>query len=169
MPRIITDCLHLSVAAALLLVLIPTSHAQFLDEQLQKESVATLIEDAKTLGDAKRGAIVFYQPHTTCTKCHTAGDGQRPLGPDLLLLNKAKATPQHLVESLLQPSKKIKEGFETVTVIDTAGRSFTGLQVKDTPQAITIRDAQENGRLVTIKKQTSTKSPSQRPRSCPRD
>jgi putative heme-binding domain-containing protein len=152
MPRIITDCLHLSVAVALLLVLIPTSHAQFLDEQLQKESVATLIEDAKTLGDAKRGAIVFYQPHTTCTKCHTAGDGQRPLGPDLLLLNKAKATPQHLVESLLQPSKKIKEGFETVTVIDTAGRSFTGLQVKDTPQAITIRDAQENGRLVTIKK-----------------
>ncbi|MFT5527234.1 MAG: putative heme-binding domain-containing protein, partial [Pirellulaceae bacterium] len=151
MHRTIITCLQLCVAA-LLLSVGSASHAQFLDEQLQSEPAASLINDANSIGDAKRGAIVFYQPHTTCTKCHTAGEGQRPLGPDLMLLNKAKVTPEYLVESLLRPSKKIKEGYAAVTVIDTAGKSFTGLKESETPQAIVLRDAQDNGKMVTIPK-----------------
>ncbi|HEX4142189.1 MAG TPA: hypothetical protein VHY91_01455 [Pirellulales bacterium] len=54
-----------------------------LDEQLRGEPAATLADSARQSGDPVRGAIVFYQPYLACTKCHTAGEDAKPLGPDL--------------------------------------------------------------------------------------
>ena len=38
--------------------------------QLRREDPAALARDARRLGDARRGALVFYQPALMCTKCH---------------------------------------------------------------------------------------------------
>jgi putative heme-binding domain-containing protein len=121
-----------------------------LDKQLLAETPAALVAAAKSDGDAKRGAIVFYQPHMACLKCHSVS-GKSPLGPNLSKLGK-DVTDAHLVESVLQPSKSIRKGFDTVVVIDMKGKSTAGLLVEEKPSHVTIRDGRPGGKLITFQR-----------------
>ena len=123
-----------------------------LERQLFAEKADVLARDAQKNGDATRGAIVFYQPYLTCTKCHTAGDEtQHPLGPDLARLDRA-TTPAHLVESVLEPSKVIHKGYEPVTVLLTDGKSISGILIEQKAAGVVLRDVAQEGKVVTIRK-----------------
>src|SRR5262245_3866750 len=101
-----------------------------LHDQLSKEDPGALAKAARQQGDAGRGAMIFHQAQLLCTKCHTAGEGDAALGPDLAW--KAKdATDLYLVESILTPSKTIKKGYETATVVTKAGKTITGIIAED--------------------------------------
>jgi putative membrane-bound dehydrogenase-like protein len=63
-----------------------------------------------------------------CTKCHTTVSQNTPLAPSLKGIGAQKL--DYLIESVLEPSKIIKTGFETETVVTTAGKTLSGL-VKD--------------------------------------
>jgi hypothetical protein len=56
-----------------------------LERQLLRENPAALAKAARVEGDPVRGAILFYQPQLSCTKCHACGgkEAESPLGPDL--------------------------------------------------------------------------------------
>jgi putative heme-binding domain-containing protein len=128
------------------------SPASGLEQELLAENRVSLVQDALRSGDPVRGAIVFYQPYLTCTKCHTAGaEAAHPLGPDLARLEKA-TTPGHLVESILEPSKVIRKGFEPVAVVLNDGKTLNGILVEQTGRAIVIRDVAQQGRTVSIPK-----------------
>ncbi len=122
-----------------------------LEFRLLQEDAAGLAQAARSLGDAKRGAIAFHQPYMACTKCHSAGEQGKPLGPDMTKLGK-EANDVYLVESILQPSKVVKKGFEPIVIVTVDGKSLTGLMVEDRADAVVIRDASRNGKLVTIAK-----------------
>src|SRR5207244_6590464 len=83
-----------------------------LQQQLVQEDVTSLARAIRSQGDASRGAVVFYRPDFTCTRCHTAGEDTVRLGPDLAKAG-VEATDIYLVESVLLPSKVIKKGYET--------------------------------------------------------
>ena len=106
-------CLVLLLAAGSLLAL-PDSRAfaQTLEATLLKEPVERLVESAQAEGDPRRGAVLFHQPYLGCTQCHAAGQGEKPLGPDLTRWDQPPTTA-HLVEAILQPSRKIREGCAT--------------------------------------------------------
>ncbi len=73
---------------------------------------------------AALGRQVFDR--TGCTKCHTTVSQNTLLAPSL----KGIATAQkadYLVESVLYPSKVIKTGFESETVVTKSGKALTGL------------------------------------------
>ncbi|MFI5386280.1 MAG: DUF6797 domain-containing protein [Fimbriimonadales bacterium] len=139
-----------------------------LESQLRREDPAVLARDARRLGDAQRGALVFYQPALACTKCHlSAGAGAPPpLGPDLNTLGKGTSDVD-LVESILEPSKAIKKGYETVTIVTDDGRTVTGLLFEEHPDAVVLRDPSAAGKPVTITKsridQRSNRGPSLMP------
>jgi hypothetical protein len=61
-----------------------------IEPQLRREQPAVLAGDARRLGDARRGALIFYQPALACTKCHFSESAGAPasLGPDLTALGK---------------------------------------------------------------------------------
>src|SRR5262249_21912177 len=61
-------------------------------------------------GDAKKGEALFKSQ--TCFACHTTADGQTPKGPHLVEIGK-RSKPDELVESILKPSAKIAQGYET--------------------------------------------------------
>ena len=84
---------------------------------------------ARRDGDARRGAIVFHQPLLACTKCRFGGTSvwQCFTGRSLSRLKKTRL--ESLVESILEPSKAIRKGFEPVIVQLTDGRTVTGLFV----------------------------------------
>ncbi len=123
-----------------------------LDQQLRREDPGALARDARKLGDARRGALVFYQPALTCTKCHVNEKADAPaptLGPDLAAVGKI-ASDAELVESILDPSKVIRKGYEPVTIATDDGRTITGLLAEERPDAIVLRDPAQDGKPVTI-------------------
>jgi putative heme-binding domain-containing protein len=124
--------------------------AQSLDEMLRTLPPAELALQAKADGDAARGAIVFFQQQMACAKCHSVG-GTLPssLGPDLATLTK-DTTDESLIESVLLPSKVIRKGFESVTLVTHEGQSVVGILVERTAEKVVIRDTTRNGEQVTF-------------------
>jgi putative heme-binding domain-containing protein len=122
-----------------------------LETRLRTEDPVALARDARRLGDARRGALVFYQPTLTCTKCHVSETGTPSLGPDLAAPGKDVANA-YLVEAILEPSKVIKKGYETVTISTEDGRTVTGLLGEDRADAVVLRDPGQDGKAVTVRK-----------------
>lgn len=127
----------------------PAEPADTLEKQLLRENAVDLARSAREQGDAVRGAILFYQPTLACAKCHTAREKIGLLGPDLATSTK-EATGAYLVESILAPSREIKKGFETVTLVTTQGITVIGLLAEERVDAIVLRDPAQDGKLITI-------------------
>jgi putative heme-binding domain-containing protein len=125
--------------------------APTLQQQLLKEDAATLAKEARAQGDASRGAIVFYRPDMLCQRCHAVAEDTVRLGPDLSKEGK-EATDIYLVESVLLPSKVIKKGFENVVITTKAGKTLSGLLAEERADAVVLRDATQDGKLITIRK-----------------
>ena len=128
------------------------STAQSLDEELRRVPLGELVQEARTSGDAARGAVVFFQPHMACAKCHVAGTvGPHALGPDLTAIGN-QVTDEALVESVLLPSKVIRQGYQSVTVVTTDGQTVTGLLGEETPDKLVVRDVTRGGESTTFAK-----------------
>lgn len=124
----------------------PRPEPPTLAQQLAKESLTNLAKDARTRGNASRGAILFFQPFLTCAKCHDAQVGTQ-LGPNLAQAGK-DATAEYLIESVLFPSKVIKKGYEPHTIIMRDGRTVTGLLVEENKDTLTLMDPAGGKRIV---------------------
>ncbi len=138
------------VLFAVLLIAQTSARAQSLDAELQQVPAKQLAAAAHESGDAVRGAIVFFQPHMACSKCHVVGKAAtNSLGPDLTTLGK-EATDEALVESVLLPSKVIRKGFDPISIVTADGRSLTALLVERTNEKVVVRDVSAGGELTTI-------------------
>jgi putative heme-binding domain-containing protein len=122
-----------------------------LQQQLIEEGAETLARAVREHGDPARGALVFYRPELTCTRCHTPGEDGSGLGPDPARAGK-DATDIYLIESVLLPSKVIKKGYETVTITLKSGKTVVGLVASERADAIILRDPTRDGQLVTVER-----------------
>lgn len=141
-----------TLSLALLLVLLPyqaLAQEPTLTEQLGSEPPEKLILDARERGDIVRGAILFHQGNIACAKCHRPHDEQERIGPDLSRLPD-DVTAESIVESILYPSKVIKQKYRTSVVVRQSGRVSTGVIVQQSDAAIVLRDASDVTRLITI-------------------
>jgi putative heme-binding domain-containing protein len=153
------SCLSLSILLAATITIAgqdggsPFTEPGSLETQLRREDLAALARDARRLGDSRRGALVFYQPALMCTKCHLGEGATAPksLGPDLTALGKPRADAE-IVEAILEPSKAISIGYETVTIVTDDGRTTSGLLADDRPDVVILRDPGQAGKLITIAK-----------------
>jgi putative membrane-bound dehydrogenase-like protein len=89
-------------------------------------------------GDAGRGKALFAAQ--SCRACHTDADGQTPKGPHLVDIGK-RYTPAELVESILKPSAKTAQGYESYSFAMSDGRVFTGFIVSEGGSAVQIRES----------------------------
>ena len=119
-----------------------------ISQRLKAESAEALAADAREKGSAVRGAILFTQQKLACTRCHVAG-AANPVGPDLNQLPR-DTTGLALVESLLEPSKSIKKGFNSSSIVTTAGKIITGRIVEDRPERIIVQTSSGNLDRVTL-------------------
>jgi putative heme-binding domain-containing protein len=140
----------LACLLVLFTLLVSRASAQSLEDELRRVPESQLADAARKEGDASRGAVVFFQHHMACSKCHSVGDAKpNLLGPDLATLGK-EVRDESLVESVLSPSKTIRKGFESVTIATTDGQTLAGLLVERTEAKVVIRDAARDGALTTI-------------------
>jgi putative membrane-bound dehydrogenase-like protein len=93
-------------------------------------------QDAK--GDVARGKALFTAQ--SCVACHTTADGQLPKGPHLVEIGKRYTAPE-ILESILKPSAKIAQGYETYTFVMNNGKQFTGFIVTQSAKVVKIRES----------------------------
>jgi putative heme-binding domain-containing protein len=79
--------------------------------------------------------------------CHAIGGVGRQVGPDLVSIG-ASAPIDYLVDSLLAPSKKIKEGYHLTVVNAKGGKVAAGLELSANKTKVVIRDA--SGAIIEI-------------------
>lgn len=89
-------------------------------------------------GDPSKGELLFKSQ--SCVACHTTADGQRPKGPHLVDIGK-RNKPEELIESMLQPSAKIAQGYEAYQFSTVDGLMFTGFVVSESATVVRIREA----------------------------
>lgn len=110
-----------------------------MDKPLTAPEMAALVEKVKTNGDPARGEAVYRRQQLLCTTCHAIGESGGILGPNLVSIG-ASAPVDYLIESLQEPSKKIKEGYHMVIVSKKDGGVVSGGLVNDGAEELTIRD-----------------------------
>jgi putative heme-binding domain-containing protein len=89
-------------------------------------------------GDAVRGEALFKSQ--SCQACHTTADGQTPKGPHLVDIGQ-RYKPAELAESILKPSAKLAQGYESYQFRTSEGAVLTGFVVSESAAAVLVREA----------------------------
>jgi putative heme-binding domain-containing protein len=110
------------------------------EKQLSPSEMQALATEALAKGDAARGERIFRRTDLACMTCHAIGGAGGKVGPDLVSIG-ASAQPDYLVESLLYPSAKIKEGFHSVNITTKDEEVITGIVVKENDKEVILRNA----------------------------
>ena len=102
-----------------------------------RAELVALLRSVAEQGDPARGEEVFRRDALRCVTCHAIGGAGGKVGPDLSSLG-GSSQLVHIVESLLEPSAKMKEGFEPVVVIDKAGVIHSGTATRRADDGIEL-------------------------------
>jgi len=93
-------------------------------------------------GDADRGKIVFWdKQEVACLRCHKVGDDGGEVGPNLSDIGK-RQNREYILESIVLPNKQIAQGFETVVVTMTNGKTYAGVLRNEDANALTVVTAE---------------------------
>jgi putative heme-binding domain-containing protein len=93
---------------------------------------------AAASGNPQRGELVYRRSDLACITCHAIGGAGGRVGPDMTSIG-ASAQPDYLVESLLMPNAKIKEGYHGVVVETKDGQTLSGTVVRESASELVLR------------------------------
>jgi putative heme-binding domain-containing protein len=125
---------------ALVAVLLKSAGLTLSNVQLSASDLQQLAREALAKGDAARGEQVYRRAELACVACHAIGGAGGKIGPDLTSIG-ASAQPDYIVESLLYPSAKIKEGYHSVMISTKDGREHSGMIAKENATEVVLRTA----------------------------
>ncbi len=117
--------------------------------RLSPKEMAELTAKVATQGDPRRGELVYRRQELACQKCHAIGETGGLVGPNLVSLG-TTAQLDYLLESLLDPNAKVKEGYHTVVLVDQDGRQWAGIKLRQTDTAVILRDAEGQEHAVPL-------------------
>ena len=119
-----------------------------LENSLKAQTAGELAEKVLREGDPSRGSLLFHNPELTCIGCHQpAKDSGVRLGPSISEINNEMSITS-LIDSLLEPSKQISEGFQSETLVTSEGKLLTGLVISEDASEdgfITLADPNQDG------------------------
>src|SRR5262249_8452868 len=117
---------------------------------LTPKELEELVAAVQKQGDAARGEAIFRRKDLGCLKCHAIAGSGGQVGPDLTSIG-ASAPVDYLVESVLLPSKAIKENYHAVKVTLLSGRVVTGIKVRETKTELVVRTAEDQLTTIAVK------------------
>src|SRR5205823_5731031 len=92
-------------------------------------------------GNPDRGKKIFLSAKAQCTPCHKVHGQGGDVGPDLSQIG-GKFDRTHLVESILDPSAEILQGYQATIIECKSGRVLTGIVKLESATAVTLVDAE---------------------------
>lgn len=114
-----------------------------LTDTLKKE----ILTAASSTGSAARGEQIYRQSKLQCIVCHAIGNAGGLVGPNLISVG-GSSQPDYILESLLLPNAKLKEGYTTLTVLTDEGDVVNGIAVGRSDESVRLRLA--DGKEVQI-------------------
>ncbi|MEZ6050323.1 MAG: PQQ-dependent sugar dehydrogenase [Planctomycetaceae bacterium] len=119
---------------------------RFLPPDKRIKRLGTVVHPEQILsltGDPERGKQLFMTAAgVACKNCHRIGQDGKEVGPDLSAIGK-KLDRLLLLESILEPSKRIDPKYVSYLAETKAGLVLTGLLVEKTEKEIVLKDAQQ--------------------------
>lgn len=73
-----------------------------------------------------------------CVACHKMNGEGRELGPDLTKIDPKKHTREHILQSLIDPSKDIAEKYQSNTFVLDSGKVLTGMVVEENAEQVKV-------------------------------
>jgi putative heme-binding domain-containing protein len=101
-------------------------------------------------GDPRRGERLFWSQPNQCGSCHRIGDRGTPVGPELSTIGKLRSR-EDLLNSLLEPSRRIEPRYATYVAATADGRALTGLLVKRDERSVVLRDSKGKESILAAK------------------
>ncbi|MGO9471468.1 MAG: PQQ-dependent sugar dehydrogenase [Isosphaeraceae bacterium] len=102
-------------------------------------------------GDPARGRALFADlKRVACVRCHRVRGQGGEVGPDLSDIG-GKYDREQLIESVLEPSRQIVEGYRPVAVATTNGRVVTGIVREEVADKLLLVDI--DGKRLSVRKQ----------------
>jgi putative heme-binding domain-containing protein len=92
-------------------------------------------------GDPARGRELFRTERTQCIQCHKHEGHGREVGPDLTGIGSQRSR-EHLLESLLDPSRQVEPQYQLYLLQTADGRTLTGLLLRKDATEVVLRDAE---------------------------
>jgi putative heme-binding domain-containing protein len=106
---------------------------------LSQKDRKKLLSKVAISGNPERGKEVYHRKSSACTVCHQIGRGGGLVGPELSSIG-AYAQPAAILDSILSPSRDIKQGFETVLVTKQDDTIVAGIFQRRSDTATLIRE-----------------------------
>jgi putative heme-binding domain-containing protein len=115
--------------------------------EMSKADKEQLIQAALQSDSPSRGRQIYRKKELLCATCHRMDGIGGLTGPDLTTVG-SYMTPNSILESILNPSSDIKQGYETVLLTKTDGEIISGLLHRKTNNATLIR--QPNNQIIEV-------------------
>jgi putative membrane-bound dehydrogenase-like protein len=110
--------------------------------------VERIAELVRTKGDPRNGRALYLNNQAlACINCHRLEGVGGNVGPDLTRVWETHSLAK-VMEAILDPSKEIKEGYQTYVAVTKSGQVVTGLRVSQNDKEAVLRDA--TGKQVRI-------------------
>jgi len=108
---------------------------------LEPDGLKHVTELVRSKGDPVRGRHLYLNNRAVaCITCHRLEGVGGSVGPDLTRVWESLSL-EKVMESMLDPSKEIKEGYQTWVATTKSGLVINGLKVSQTAKEVVLRDA----------------------------
>ncbi|MEZ6137895.1 MAG: c-type cytochrome [Pirellulaceae bacterium] len=114
--------------------------------KMSPELTSRLVQASQS-GNAQRGEMIYRRDKLQCVRCHAIGASGVTVGPNLVSLG-GSAPVDYIVESLIDPAAKAKEGFQTLNVLLDSDEIVNGLQQSRTEQSLQLLLADGTSRSI---------------------
>ncbi len=108
----------------------------------EPELMAELVAEVAAKSDPLHGEAVYRLAALQCQKCHAIAGAGGKVGPDLLSIG-GSAQVDYLIESLLDPNRKVKENYNGLIVQTDDGKAVAGVIVRQDERELVLRDAED--------------------------
>ena len=98
-------------------------------------------------GDIEGGKSLFASDRLACAKCHSLDGTRSKAAPDLSAVGE-KFGRREIIESVLTPSARISEGYETTMLLLNEGKVVSGIIKSATDQSLELLT--QNGELIQV-------------------
>jgi putative heme-binding domain-containing protein len=107
------------------------------------QSYGWMADFTKRDGDPARGELVYRRANLGCVTCHAIGGAGGKVGPEMTSLG-ASAPLDYIIEAVLDPGAKVKEGFNAVNFTLKDNTQVMGIQARETANEVFVRDVAGN-------------------------
>jgi putative heme-binding domain-containing protein len=107
--------------------------------RLSPDEMKQTVDEVIAKGDPANGERVFRRLESSCYLCHSIDGAGGWLAPDLSSIG-GSSQVDYLINSVLDPGKDIKDGFDGIAVVTKSGDVVTGIKIGQDLNNLILRD-----------------------------